>query len=115
MNRTTSIVLNHSVAKEILEARKGIPYCSREELSFAGRTLAAKWAVKNKKKLFKCTDFYFKFWRDNPHNESDYEMAIYWGGMAGNFDERMTEIETLANDKNEQKLDLDYVSSCQML
>lgn len=110
MNRTTSIVLNHSVAKEIAKAKKEIPYCSREELTFAGRTLAAKWALKNKKKLSKCTDFYFKFWKDNAYNESDYEMAIYWGGALSCFDERMTEIETLANDENERKLDLDYVS-----
>lgn len=110
MNRTTSIVLGHSFAKKIIEARKGITYCFREELSFAGRTLAAKWALKNKKRLAKCTEFYFKFWRDNPRNENDYELAFYWGGMASSFDERMNEIENLVNDKNEQKLDLDYVS-----
>jgi hypothetical protein len=44
-NRTTALVFNHGIPNELKKGARGIPVVAREELTFAGRALAAKWLL----------------------------------------------------------------------
>lgn len=107
MNRTCTVVINHSISKEFKKASKGIPYVGHEELTFCARTLAAKWMLNHKNALRRASDFYVKFWDDK--NEPDYVMNFYWGGSKNTFDETMDKVRTFAEDLNEQRADAEYV------
>jgi hypothetical protein len=108
MNRTCTVVINHSIPKEFRKACKGVPYIGHEELTFCGRTLAAKWMLSHKKQLARSTDFYLKFWDDK--NNPDYIMNFYWGGSKYSFDDVMEEIRQYATDPVHQKADADYIN-----
>ena len=103
-NRTATVVVNHSLATEFKKAVKGVPMIGHEELTFAGRTLAAKWMLAHKKALKGARDFYAKFWNQN----RDWTMQFYWGGGKYLFDAMMAEIEQFAENKDEQNADLEY-------
>ena len=103
-NRTTTVVVNHSLATEFKKAVRGVPMIGHEELSFAGQTLAAKWMLAHKKLLKGAREFYAKFWDHN----GEWSMRFYWGGSKLSFDETMSEIEQFAENKDEQNVDLEY-------
>jgi len=103
-NRTATVVVNHSIATEFKKAVKGIPMIGHEELTFAGRTLAAKWMLAHKKELKGARDFYARFWNQN----RDWSMRFYWGGSKYSFDAMMAEIKQFAENKDEQRLDQEY-------
>lgn len=44
-NRTTALVINRSIDRELQKGAEGVPVVGREELTFAGRALAAKWLL----------------------------------------------------------------------
>lgn len=44
-NRTTAIVIKHPIDRELRKGAEGVPVVWREELTFAGRALAAKWLL----------------------------------------------------------------------
>ena len=103
-NRTATVVVNHSLATEFKKAVKGVPMIGHEELTFAGRTLAAKWMLAHKNALKGARDFYAKFWNRN----DDWTMVFYWGGSKYSFDAMMEEIKQFAENKDEQNADLEY-------
>lgn len=117
MNRTCTLVITNSPAKELLKAVKGEPMIGHMELTFAGHTLMAKWATskKGKKILGDAQEFYVKFWHDNPKGDGDYDMEFLASAGCGTalkgtgaFSDRNYELSKLAEDAEEAAKDMEY-------
>ena len=117
MNRTCTIVITNSPAKELLKAINGEPMVGHMELTFAGHTLMAKWATskKGEKILGEAQEFYVKFWHNNPKNDGDYDMEFLASAGCGTalkntgvFIDRYYELRELAKNAEEAEKDMAY-------
>ena len=117
MNRTCTLVITNSPAKELLKAVKGEPMIGHMEFTFAGHTLMAKWATskKGEKILGEAQEFYVKFWHDNPKSDGDYDMEFLASAGCGTalkdtgvFIDRYYELRELAKNSEEAAKDMEY-------
>lgn len=117
MNRTCTLVITNSPAKELLKAVKGEPMIGHMEFTFAGHTLMAKWATskKGEKILGEAQEFYVKFWHDNPKDDWDYDMEFVASAGCGTalkdtgaFIDRYYELRELAKNPEEAAKDMEY-------
>ena len=120
MNRTCTLVITNSPAKELLKAVKGEPMIGHMEFTFAGHTLMAKWATskKGEKILGEAQEFYVKFWHDNPKSDWDCDMEFLASAGCGTalkdtgaFIDRYYELRELAKNSEEAEKDMEYAKS----
>lgn len=117
MNRTCNIVIQFDSSAELKSGAHGIPLVGGLEITFAGHALAAKWLLdkKNWKTLRKAQEVYLRCWGEGGMKIDEIK-CLHWfytgkdkSLRKWSEDECREKWEALANDKEEQEKDAEYL------
>lgn len=117
MNRTCNIVVHFDGRDELKKGAHGVPVVGGLEITFAGHALAAKWLLekKNWRKLRGAREVYLRCWGEGGMKIDEIKClhSFYCGKdkalMKWSEDECREKWEALANDKEENEKDAEYL------